>query len=65
MKHGTTAVWRWLEKYGIVVDDCTGVKVPASMYIDDRGINFDGNVAKLRNNIETFIPWQEKRGRLF
>lgn len=64
---GTTAVWKWLEKYGIVVDDCTGVKVPASMYIDDRAIKFDGNVDHLRDAVDTFSTWQEnkKLNRLF
>lgn len=55
----------WLEKYDIVVDDYTSIKVPAVMYIDDRAICFNGKVEDLRKEISAFRTWQEKQNKLF
>ena len=32
----------WLKKYGIEVDGITAEKLPAEVYIDDRGLHFNG-----------------------
>lgn len=55
----------WLNKYHIEVDDYTSIKVPALMYIDDRGICFNGKVDDLRKEINAFRTWQEKKNKLF
>lgn len=37
------AVWTWLRKYDIEVDDVTNVKVSCVAFIDDRAIRFENN----------------------
>lgn len=62
---GQLEVKDWLDKYEIEVDDYTSIKVPAVMYIDDRGICFNGKVEDLRNEIKAFRTWQDKQNKLF
>ena len=57
---GQVAVEDYLKDNHIEFDLVTSIKVPAVMYIDDRGINFDGNVDNLREQIKTFKTWQQK-----
>jgi hypothetical protein len=35
-------------------------KVVADIYIDDRGITFDGDWYKIYENIQTFKPWEKR-----
>lgn len=54
---------KWLEENGILkyIADVTNVKNQyASIFIDDRAINFDGNYSNLLAKIEIFKPhWQD------
>lgn len=58
--NGELAIWVYLEKHNIVVDDVMAKKPPAVVYIDDRAICFDGNSAGLLDKIRNFKPWYEK-----
>lgn len=57
---GLNAVIKWLEKYNITVDRVLKEKPPATVYIDDRAICFDGQADKLLSQIKTFKTWSEK-----
>ena len=50
----------WCDRYEIYVDDFSVGKPVASMYVDDRAINFTGNCNKLIKDIRNFEPWTEK-----
>lgn len=56
---GIEAIREYLSKYGIVVDDVTGEKPPAVVYVDDRAITFDGDTKGLVDKIRHFRPWYE------
>lgn len=56
---GKVAIFEWLRKYGIVVDDVCKEKPPAICYIDDRAICFDGKADTLLNRIKAFKPWNK------
>jgi len=67
----------WLSKYWIhythiIEEDCmfwngkavigiTNRKLPAHVYIDDRGMKFDGSFDNTFNNILSFKTWQEEK----
>lgn len=59
---GKVAVWEWLRKYGLntFISDVTDSKPPAWVYVDDRAIQFDGNVASLYEKIVGFKCYLEK-----
>ena len=40
-------------------------KIPALVYIDDRGLTFKGDTSNLYNEITTFRTYQEKKNKLF
>ena len=52
----------WLKKYNIKYDDLTN-EMPhvSSAYIDDRAIQFQGNVELLLREIEAIEPWYDKQ----
>jgi len=54
----------WLQRYNLLdyIVEVTNVKNPyASIFIDDRGLCFDGNYYNLLNKIKNFEPyWKEK-----
>lgn len=63
---GSTEVREWCEQHNMPVDyfnqnpEISGqnpCKPVASFYVDDRAINFDGDVDKLRERIKNFKPW--------
>ena len=56
---GKVAIFEWLKKYGIVVDDVCKEKPPAICYIDDRAICFDGKPDTLLDKIKLFKPWNQ------
>ena len=56
---GRVAIFEWLKKYGIVVDDVCKEKPPAICYIDDRAICFDGKPDALLDKIKLFKPWNK------
>ena len=57
---GIQAIKRYLEKYEIVVDDVCKEKPPATVYVDDRAIHFDGNCNGLVEQITNFKNWLGK-----
>lgn len=40
-------------------------KIPAMVYVDDRGLNFNGNTDTLYQDIINFRTYQDKRNKLF
>jgi hypothetical protein len=60
---GMAGTKAWLAKHEIEVDEVTGVKPHAALYIDDRGLRFDGNwhgiVEDLLNGVPR--PWNADR----
>lgn len=61
---GQIAVQRYLEKYNIEYDCVTSIKVPAQVYVDDRGITFDpANIKTLASDIRNFLTWQQKQAQ--
>ena len=58
---GRIAINNWLEKYEIEVDEITWKKVPAIVYIDDRAIQFTGDTKTLKEQIDNFVPWTNRK----
>lgn len=55
---GTIAIVEYLNEYNIRVDGVCTNKPPADIYVDDRGIQFNGNWEELMHSIENFKQWQ-------
>ena len=55
-------IWKWLIKYNFdpYIQDVTNKKEPAYVYIDDRGIRFDGDYEKLMSDVQNFQPYWKK-----
>ena len=49
---GIEMVENWLDKYDIPYDFVTSLKVPATAYIDDRAVHFDGDWDDVEKNLE-------------
>lgn len=62
-----TAVENYLNDNGIEFDCVTSIKVPASVYVDDRGLQFNpDNIDKLVHDIRNFQTWQDiPKNKLF
>lgn len=56
---GMIAVFQYLKRNGIEVDDIRKEKPPAIVYIDDRAICFDGDPTTLLGKIRDFKPWNK------
>ena len=56
-----TAKWLIDNDLYIFFKDITNVKTPASIFIDDRAINFNGDYEKIYNEILNFSPHWKKR----
>ena len=57
-KKGRKAIKQWLIKNDIEVDGITKEKLSyASTIVDDRAVNFNGDVNKLLNDIKNFKVW--------
>lgn len=57
----TLKVSQWLEKHNLrqYIADITNVKRPAHIYIDDRGLKFNGNFNLLKTQIEGYkVYWE-------
>lgn len=57
-----TKIITWLTKHDLIkyVDNVTSYKIRALAYVDDRGINFDGDYKKVLHELKTFNPyWKE------
>ena len=52
-------VSEWIINNGLrkYIDDITNIKMPCYLYIDDRCINFNGNYADLKTQIDNFNVW--------
>lgn len=59
---GRSAIEKYLEANGLlgVVSRVLAEKPPAIVYVDDRAICFDGHPEHLRDQIESFRPWNKK-----
>ncbi len=55
----TGNIRKWLRQYNIFVDEITNKKPIAKIYVDDRAINFNGNIDKLKKDISIFKTWNE------
>ena len=55
-------VIKWLVDYNLwdYVQDVTSIKPAAVCYVDDRGINFNGDYDKAIKDINNFKTWWEK-----
>ena len=53
-KAGREAVERWLEQNGITVDEVCEHKPPAKVYVDDRGVRFDGKWEEVMVAVDAF-----------
>jgi len=54
---------KWLQEYELLdyVGNVTSIKYPAVAYIDDRGIQFNGDYDKILQELEDFTPyWVEE-----
>ena len=60
---GRTAMWEWLKKYNMhnLVDHICAYKPPALVYVDDRGMNFNGSTEGLLEKIVSFQTWWERK----
>lgn len=56
----TDKVIEWLDEYGFKIDTVTNIKVPALVYIDDRGINFNGDYDEILKVLDNFKTYWEK-----
>lgn len=57
---GIAAIWAYLKKHKIMVDDVCVEKPIAYAYIDDRAICFNGNTEGLANRVLNFENWLNK-----
>jgi hypothetical protein len=57
---GIKAIKKYLKDNDIEVDDVTDKKPPAIAYIDDNGINFDGDASSLPSKVRGFKSWLKK-----
>lgn len=58
------AMTMWLDEHHIEYDCLTSIKVPAMVYVDDRGLTFNpNNIKTLVDDIKNFEPWQNKQSQ--
>lgn len=59
---GSSAIWRWLAAHHLdqFVDRVTADKPPATVYVDDRAICFDGDAGSLYEKIISFKSWLDE-----
>ncbi|MDF2841688.1 MAG: hypothetical protein K0R00_114 [Herbinix sp.] len=57
---GIDAIKKYLQENDIEVDDVTDKKPPAIAYVDDNGINFDGDASTLPEKVRGFKSWLKK-----
>ena len=59
---GKQAMSDWFVNNDIQVDELCDHKPPAVIYVDDRGVTFNGNWEKCIEDINNFVQWQRKVG---
>jgi hypothetical protein len=57
---GIEAIEAYLDKHNIIVDDVTSETPPAVIQINDRAICFNGNPDGLLEQINSFVPWNQR-----
>ena len=58
---GREAIKGWLLQHGFPAFPVVSEKPPAELYIDDRGLRFDGSVASMLDAIEGWRgPWHKQ-----
>lgn len=59
---GRVAMWMWLEDHGLseYIHEVRNDKPPASAYVDDRAVYFDGNTKELADKIHQFVEEKSK-----
>ena len=55
---GAVAIMKYLNEHNIRVDGVCTNKPPADVYIDDKGLNFNGDCDKLLVELNSFKAWQ-------
>jgi ribonucleotide monophosphatase NagD (HAD superfamily) len=62
-KDSHPSIRKWFKKYDLLLPDgITSHKVPASAYVDDRAVYFDGNFNHLTKKLGRFhVHWRNKR----
>jgi len=58
-KGGVVATAKFLEDNGIRVDGVCFNKPPADIYLDDKGMTFDGNWSGMLEKIRSFKTWKK------
>lgn len=58
VQEGVAAIQAWLDTHGIVVDEVCSVKPLAVVYLDDRGVQFNGDWSAALDGIRSFRHWQ-------
>lgn len=56
---GKEAMAAWFKQHGIEVDELCDHKPPAVVYVDDRGVTFNGDWNKCIDDINNFKQWQK------
>ena len=56
-REGINAIIDYMEKNKLYYDEIMAHKPPAKLYIDDRGVQFNGDVDKLLHDIENCEHW--------
>ena len=60
---GRYAIAAYCKEHGIPYDAITATKPPAMVYVDDRGLKFDGKTEGLVEQIKSFHSWVERDAR--
>lgn len=58
---GRVAIAEYCKKHGIYYDLISATKPPAVVYVDDRGLKFDGKTEGLVEQIKKFHSWTEDK----
>lgn len=56
-------VWHWLKQHNLhpYIRSVTNTKIPAVLYIDDRGLKFDGDFKKTIEDVKSFkVHWNDE-----
>lgn len=55
---GIEAIKRWLNDWNIIVDEVLSCKPNAHIFVDDRGLQFNGSWEQCIKDIKAFKQWQ-------
>ncbi len=57
---GRAAIWCWLKHHKIKVDGVTEHKPVASVFVDDRAVQFKGDWKQTIKDVHSFKQWQDE-----